>query len=201
LEKIGERVKIRKIAICGVLFSGKSTVCHILANLSTFVVSADDIVHDLLLTDSSTVTRVVKAFGNDVFYENAISRTKLAQIIFNDREKLSILESILHPSVKMEIERKYNIIKNETKYKAFVCEISIFDRVNMADWFDIVVAVTADPEMCKARSKQLGFTEEEFEKRLSFQQNQDEIIQLADQIIENNSSIDQLTKAVSRLIS
>jgi len=200
LEKIGGNVKIKKIAICGLLSSGKSTIGHILAELGAFVINADDIVHDLLLTDESTINQVIKTFGREIFSKKMISRKKLAQIVFNDSEKLHALEGILHPKVKRTIEENYENVKERSNYKAFVAEIPLFDKLNMQDWFDLIVTVIADPLVCKKRFNKTKQSNNQFEKRLANQQTQDELVKIADIIIENNGSLTQLKESVLPLL-
>lgn len=180
--------------------SGKSTVCRLFADLGAYVISADDIVHDLLLLDKSTIEKVIETFGEAIFSEKKISRKALAEIVFNDSEKLRALEAILYPKVVMQIIQSYENIKNNSHYKAFVCEIPLIGKAGLTSFFDIIIAVTANPEICKERFKQRGFASSQYEKRQALQPTQEELSKLANIILPNNGSIQELIEPVERII-
>lgn len=94
--KIGENAKIEKIAVTGLVSSGKSTACHIMGLLGAYVISCDAISKELL-KDPSIIKKLVSLFGETILKNREIDHAALAGIVFEDREKLKKLELLLHP--------------------------------------------------------------------------------------------------------
>ena len=142
---------MKKTAITGGLSSGKSTVCQFLKELGAYVVSADEIVHNLLSSDQNVYQKVVDLLGSDVLVNNQLNREAIAQKVFSQPKMLQSLESILHPLVFLEIELKYQSIKNDPRYNLFVAEVPLLYETNNEILFDSVVVVLAKEELCKKR--------------------------------------------------
>ena len=66
------------IAVTGPFASGKSTFVRLLGELGAETVSADEIVHDLLAEDRTTISRVVERFGDDVRGERGVTAGRSA---------------------------------------------------------------------------------------------------------------------------
>ena len=97
MAKIGGNVKIKllKIAVTGEVASGKSTVCNYFKQLGAYVVDADEIAHKLLSSKQTPVgQKIIKFLGTDILEKGEISREKIADIVFDDLEKLEILDAI-----------------------------------------------------------------------------------------------------------
>jgi dephospho-CoA kinase len=203
LEKIGGNVKIKvskKIAICGGLASGKTTACQILAEFGAYVVHADLIVHELLAFDPLVVEKVVRAFGEDVLVDGKVCRKKLSQRVFQNPNELGQLEAILHPLVIMEIKRKYDVMRSNDSQKLFVAEIPLMNKVEMRNWFDLIINIEADENVRRERANALGYSNEDFERRLSNQASQESLRTLADVTIHNTGSITDLKQQLKDLL-
>ena len=93
------------IGILGGICSGKSTVAAEFAKLGCAVIDADKIAHELL-EDKTVKDKVVASFGGDILDSaGKIDRRKLADIAFTDGDKLSLLNSIVHPPVLARAEQ------------------------------------------------------------------------------------------------
>ena len=200
MEKIGGSVKIRKVAITGTLSSGKSLVCQMLADRGAYVVSADNIVHDLLSYDPVTIDEVFEVFGESAFTNGQIDRSKLAKIVFPDREKLRRLEAILHPKVIEKIKKSYETVKSSPLFRAFVAEVPLLFQIGFQSWFDEVVAIVSDPNTQLKRYTAKGFSNKEFELRSKENLSSEEIADAADTIITNNGSVEDLYAKVNQLL-
>jgi len=140
LAKIGKiaNMKSIRVAVTGQVASGKSTLCRFLQDLGATVVSADQIVHHLLLNDNIIQKQIEQLFGCDVFTEGKPSREKIAAVVFENREKLQALEAILHPAVREKIDRQFSKVNGE---KLFVAEIPLLFEAGMEKEYDETVCV------------------------------------------------------------
>lgn len=187
---------LKKVAVTGGLASGKTSVCRILESCGAYVVSADEIVHQLLSPNTKTGQKVINLLGTDVFSDQTIDRKKIAEKVFSHPEKLLALEEILHPAVFEEIERLYNQIKHQSQYSLFVAEIPLlYESKTKHSFFDFIVAVVADPKLCK---KRLG-SDEEYARRMKRQLTQEEKALLADFTLVNNGDRQELKQNVLNL--
>lgn len=98
------------IGLTGGIGCGKTMVLEYLkTEYNAFVIEADKIGHQVMEFNTKGYDMVVKAFGDEIINDEGptpyIDRKKLGQIVFNDKEKLKLLNSITHPLIHQEIER------------------------------------------------------------------------------------------------
>lgn len=193
---------MKKIAITGGLSSGKSTVCQFLKELGAYVVSADEIVHHLLSSDQNVYQKVVDLLGSDVLVNNQLNREAIAEKVFSQPKMLQSLESILHPLVFLEIELKYQSIKNDPRYNLFVVEVPLLYETNNEILFDSVVVVLAKEEECKKRfTKKEKQESAKFTQRMLRQMPSQEKAKKANFILLNNGNLANLKNEVVKLAS
>lgn len=193
-------LRLRKIAITGGLACGKTAVCRILRKLGATVVSADDIVHQLLSPDTPIGKKVIDLIGTEIIENNTINRSKLAKRVFNQPELLKSLEEILHPAVKEEIEKQYLEAQNQGDAALFVAEIPLLFESRTHFPFDAVVAVIADADTCQERFKQKsGQDTDEWIRRMQEQIDPAEKAARADFVIINNGSLEETEEQVKIL--
>ena len=186
---------MRKIAVTGRLAVGKSTVCRILKEYGAYVINADEIVDRLLSPYTTTGKKVVELLGSDIVVQNQIDKKKISKIVFSDSNKLNALEKILHPSVKQEIEKLYNTVKDDHSYKFFVAEIPLLFEAGMEKDFDTVITVTADVEIARRR-----FGKDYFEERQKRQLPPDTKASKSHFVITNNSDLNALKSSIQKIM-
>lgn len=192
---------LKKIAVTGPLASGKSTVCHFLKELGAYIVSADAIIHQLLSYDVSVKQDVIQLLGPDILTKNQIDRKKIAKIVFSDPIKLKKLEKILHTKAFKEIVNQYEQIKNNPSYIFFVAEIPLLYETGMERLFDKVITVKIDKSVALSRyTKATGLGEQDFNTRMSYQQNPSQKEQQADFVIVNNGDYATLKTQVASIL-
>lgn len=191
---------MKKIAITGGLSSGKSTVCRFLKDLGAFVVSADEIVHQILSPQTPLGHKILSLLGPEVISDGKFDRGKIASIVFNDQNKLKALEKILHPAVLEAIEKTYQSVKKEKRYPLFIAEIPLLFESESHTYFDTVIAVVSDPKLCRQRfTEKTSHTFEEFERRMARQLPPDLKAAKASYTITNNGSLEELRTNVQTL--
>ncbi|MCI5051748.1 MAG: dephospho-CoA kinase [Simkaniaceae bacterium] len=180
-------LRLKKVAVTGGIASGKSQICRFLREEGIYFLDADKIVHELLTPSTPQGKEVLNQFG-------VLDRQKLAQIVFNDPDKLKKLESILHPAVIDKIKSAFK----EAAGSLFVVEFPLLFEIGFDDWFDTTIAVIADDEMRFKRAIERGMSGDDFKKRTSRLLPQEVLAEKADVTLVNNSSIDELKSQLNK---
>lgn len=183
---------LKKVAVTGGLACGKSSVCRIFKDLGAYVVSADEIVHQLLNPETHLGQEIIQLLG-------VIDRAAIAKKVFDDPTLLQGLEKLLHPAVYKAIESQYEQLKSEGKTGLFVAEVPLLFESDPAPDM-ATIAVLAPETLCIERFKKAtGYGEEEFRKRSSRQLDPKEKGRLAQYRIHNEGSLDDLRRQVKNL--
>ncbi len=181
---------MRKVAVTGGLASGKTSVCRILESCGAYVVSADEIVHQLLSPNTRAGQQVIALLGT-------LDRKEIAKKVFSSSDQLRALERILHPAVQQEIEKRYQQVKNQKNYTLFVAEIPLLYESDTAHFYDTVIAIIADPAFCRERFGSV----QEYDRRMKQQYPQETKAAAANFTIVNNGDLEQLKNNVLNLFS
>jgi len=187
---------LKKGAVTGGLSCGKSTVCRFFREQGAYVVSADEIVHELLFENQEIIQKVTALLGTDIFTDNHIDRAKVAKKVFHQPLYLKSLEDILHWEVLLEIKNQYELKRQEGTIPLFIAEIPLLFETNNNVEFDFTIAVIADEEICKERFHQ---SMDEFDKRSERQLKNREKAKKATYVITNNGSLTELKETVNKL--
>lgn len=153
------------LGITGGVGSGKSHVLYDLEkNHNAYILEADKLAHELMEPGKKIYNQIIESFGRDILSTDApyqIDRNKLGQIVFNDKEKLKILNSISHPLVKEEIINRIDNAKKEGKIKLFVIEAALLIQDGYDAICDEIWYIWVDrEERIKRLMKQRGYTRE-----------------------------------------
>jgi dephospho-CoA kinase len=97
------------VGITGGIGSGKSTVAKVFVAMGVPVFFADDVAKDIIDKDVGIINKIKQMFGEDIYLGNLVDRKKLGEIVFNDPQKLQILNSIIHPSVANYFEMWHSL--------------------------------------------------------------------------------------------
>ena len=192
-------LKLNKLAVTGAFGVGKSTVCLVLRALGAFVADADTIVKQLLVSTTPLGKQIIKLLGKDILEHDTIDHKKLADIVFNEPEKLKQLEELLHPFVFKEIEELYESVKKQHHYRFFVVEMPLLFELQKQDEYDYIITVIAESKNCKERLKKRGFGPEEYDKRMKRFSPTEEKKGKSHFIIENNGKFEELRKKVEEI--
>jgi len=164
------------------------------------VIKVDEISKEILGSDKKVKTEVEKIFGNESFINGEINRKFLAEKIFNNRENVEIINSILHPHVIKKINQLMNeaLSKNEVVF----VEAALIYEASMEEMFDYVVLITANEETrMKRKIDAGGISEEDFKKRNENQIPDEEKKNAAHFVFENNGTINDLESKAKFLLS
>jgi dephospho-CoA kinase len=172
-----------KIGITGNIGSGKSTVCKIFETLNVPVYNADDRGKYLLQHNEKVKAQLIQNFGEGILSNSMLNRSALAKIVFNDRDKLSVLESIVHPAVKEDF--KEWVTKQESPY--IIKEAALLLEAGTHKDLDKLITVTAPLETRIKRVMERDHcTREEVLSRMKNQWPEEKKIEMADHVLVND---------------
>jgi dephospho-CoA kinase len=187
-------VKPFVVGLTGSIGAGKSTVADLLAQRGALVIDADALGHQAL---ADLRDEIVSRFGPAVLDGDLISRPKLARVVFSDAARRRELESIVHPHIhKLAVER---IASGPSAL--VVLDAALLLEAGWDELCDAVVVVDAPRlqrlERLRNRS---GWDEPELEAREAAQLPLTRKRERANHVIENDSSLDCLSRQVDDLI-
>lgn len=189
-------LNLTKIAITGGIASGKSTVCQFFKELGAFVVSADAIVHELLMPNTDIGKKAIRLLGIQVPVDRGLFRKVIAEKVFKDPNKLAKLEKILHPEVLKKIEELYLQAQEKGTYASFIVEIPLLFEIKSEEFYDLVITVLSREDIARKRFEKSGFKTQEYEERMKRQMNPSKKASLSNYVIENNGSLEELKNQV-----
>jgi dephospho-CoA kinase len=172
-----------RVGLTGGIGSGKSTVARIFEVLGIPVFYADDEAKRILNENQELKQSIIKNFGEDSYKDGLLNRGYMASIVFNDKEKLQLLNSLTHPVTMRNGEAWMK--KQTTSYA--VHEAALIFEAGVSEELDYVIGVTA-PEALRIRRvmNRDAVTREEVIKRMSRQIEEDIKMKLCDFVLVND---------------
>ena len=185
------------IAVTGGIASGKSTVADILHKKYDIpVIDSDQIARDIVKPGSDLLGKIINKFSEIILNpDKSLNRTKLREIIFNNKHDRIWLEELLHPVINQKIQYYINNYKTQNKYKYILIQIPLVTKeyLNKNNFIDKVLVITSSKEnqleRAQARDNQ---DKTNIENIINNQISDKERLKLASYVIENNSSLEKL---------
>lgn len=186
------------LGLTGGIGSGKSTVSNLLAALGAVIIDGDAITRELQQKGSPLLDVLRKRFGDDIFDEDGnLNRPALAAIVFNDKDALADLNKIVHPAVGKEMERR--LAEQRSTANVVVLDIPLLAE-NPRKGLSGVVVVDIDTELAVARLVQFrNMKEDDARARIKNQASREKRLAIADQVIDNSGSEDDLAARVAEV--
>ena len=171
-----------KVAICGGIGSGKSTVCQMFAERGIALYDSDSRAKALMNESEALRKALIAEFGEECYVDGVLNRAYLASKAFGSEEQLAKLNSIVHPAVKADFlrwaeaqEGEYCLLESAILFE------SGFDKL-----VDKTVAVLAPQTLRVMRAMERdGATKEAVEARVKAQMSDDELVARCDFAIVN----------------
>ncbi|HHV42688.1 MAG TPA: dephospho-CoA kinase [Clostridiaceae bacterium] len=188
------------IGITGGIGSGKTTVAKLLAEAGLPVISADKVSHAVTDVGGSAIPELAEVFGPDYIDDKgALKRQQTADLVFQDRKSLEMLNRIVHQHVLMQIESELERL--ETKgVQAVVLDVPIPVRHGFLDRCDVVYTVWTDDEIRLERLSKRGLARTEARRRIAAQMTREEYREIADGEIVNNGTVVELRQQIEELM-
>lgn len=188
-----------KVGITGGIGSGKSIVSEFVSKMGFPVIKADEVAKEIMIKDAEVKEKIVENFGKSAYKGKGLNKKYLIETIFSDEEKLSLINSIVHPPTIKHIKDSMYALLDNTQF-VFV-EAPLLYEAKMQHIFDYVILVTADEEIrIKRVMERDGVTEEEVKARMKGQWQDSAKMDKADFMLRNEGSIEEFHKNIEFIL-
>jgi len=188
---------VLKVGLTGGVGSGKSTVAELLAERGAVILDADAIAREVVEPGTPGFAAVVERFGRDVVRsDGSLDRPALAAIVFRDEAQRQALNAIVHPLVGARMAELMDAVPDDS---VVIWDVPLLVENGLASGFDVVVVVEADAQTRLARLAARGMSEDDARERMKAQASDAERRAVADELIVNDGSLEQLRTRVGEL--
>lgn len=190
------------LGITGGIGCGKSTVLAWLKDKHDAVIlETDKIAHQLMAPGQSAYTEIVKAFGNEILLEGgAIDRKALGAVVFNDEQKLSLLNSLTHPAVKSYVRGRIEA-EEALGTQLLVVEAALLLEDHYDEICDEIWYICTSEEKRRERLRaSRGMTDEKITEVLTSQSSEPYYLEGADRVIYNNGTFAETGARIDRAL-
>ena len=172
------------IGLTGGIGSGKTTIANYFNEMGVPVYIADDGARNVMKSED-IIEEIKTSFGEALFENNILNRAKLAEIVFNDKDKLAELNAIVHPAVKKDFEVW---LLQHKSYQYVIYEAAILFESGRYKECDLIITVTAPEEVRIERVlKRDNTTREQVLSRMKMQWNDENRISRSNFVINNDN--------------
>jgi len=184
------------VGLTGGIGSGKSLAAQFFSQLGALVIDADQLARSAIERGSEGFDEVLLRFGDTVLKNGDIDRVALGQIVFENPEAKKDLEEIIHPRIRAEFEEA---VASLNPGQIMVYEIPLLVETSAADRFDFIITVESNTELRKQRLRARGMFHSDIEKRMASQATQEQRRAIADCVLTNDGSEDDLLRQVENV--
>jgi dephospho-CoA kinase len=186
------------VGLTGGIASGKSTVSALLAERGAEVIDADHIARQVILPGTHAWHKIRDHFGPGVLHpDGAIDRQALADIVFADPAKLTVLNEITHPEIFARIADRLEA--HHDKDVVVVLDAALLIEAGLADGADVVVVTHSPREIQVERLAARGMGARDANARIDAQLAPEKRLARADIVIENSGSLEALASRVDEV--
>lgn len=175
-----------RLAVTGVIGSGKSVVSRILAVAGVPVYDCDSRAKALMENDIVIRRSLVRMFGEECYSaDGTLNRKWLAARIFVDKDEVQRVNEIVHPRVKADFV-SWAAMQN---VPLVAVESAVLFESGLNEVVDKVLLVWADASVCIPRvEKRSGFSRSQITDRMDNQMSQDDLLLLCDYAVHNDGN-------------
>jgi dephospho-CoA kinase len=186
------------VGLTGGVASGKTTVSQILREEGAYLIDADQIARELVRPYTPAWNELTKVFGKEILREDgSIHRKRLGAKVFSNPEQRNLLNQILHPRIKAEMNKRVKEIGQKDPNAIIVIDAALLIELGDHRQMDKVIVVTAtEKQQIERLKKRDGVDQEEAQKVLSSQMALEEKMKVADFVICNERSFEETSRRV-----
>ena len=185
------------IGLTGGIGSGKTAVSNCFQELGITIVDADLASRVVVEKGKPSLESIEEHFGSDILNESGeLDRGKLREIIFNSDSEKHWLESLLHPAIAKQVQQELS--SSKSPYTILVSPLLL--ETNQKDFCSkvLVVDVPVETQVSRTLARD-GVSEEQINSIINSQIDRNERLALADEVVSNNGTIEDLEVAVREL--
>lgn len=189
--------------LTGGIGCGKSTVAALFGALGSVTLNSDEIGRKMMQPGHVVYDRIVSGFGPEVVdAKGQLDRLKLADIVFNDLEKLKHLNAIVHAPVLREIDRQVQLARHKNPDAVVLVESAVLFEAAQTRRFDKIIVVWCTPEQQMQRCiNNFKLPVEAIQRRMAAQMPPEEKKRLADYVIDTSTPLLETEKQVREVYS
>lgn len=189
-----------KIGLTGGIASGKSTVSAWLAKQGAPIIDADIIARQVVEKGQPCLKQLVEAFGQTILLaDGRLNRPLVGQLVFTDKAKRQKLNQIMHKAIKEKMAEQAAIYE-KTGQTAAIYDVPLLVETGWYQWMDEVWVVAVSPKIqLKRLMLRNQYTEVEAKERIASQMVLADKIKVADKVIANDGTEDDLYKELGLL--
>jgi dephospho-CoA kinase len=186
------------IGLTGGIGMGKSTVAAMFAAHGIPAFNADDAVHELQAKDGAAIPAIDAAFPG-VIHDGVLDRAALRALVLADREKMKMLETIMHPLVRGK-QAEFMAQAKEQARRAVLLDIPLLFESNAAGRVDKTITVSCPRDAQIARVLGRGLPLADVEAIIAKQMPDAEKRILADYVVDTGGTLEETQAQVERII-
>jgi dephospho-CoA kinase len=181
---------VLRVGLTGGLATGKSFVGRTLASFGCHLIRNDDLGHAVMLPGGEAYDGIVREFGSEILNpDGTIDRRRLANLVFQDGERLAALNALVHPPVRARTRAELEAFEKTNPDGIAVVEAAILiETGSFRDYQKLIVAVCRAEQQIERAMARDGLTREEVLNRLSRQMPLAEKARHADYIIDTSGT-------------
>jgi dephospho-CoA kinase len=191
-----------RVGLTGGIGSGKSEVSRRLAAHGAVVIDADVAARSVVAPGTPGLARVAEAFGAEILGpDGALDRERLGAVVFRDPASRATLNAIIHPLVGEWMRAAERAAVDAARGDVVIVhDVPLLAENRRAADFDLVIVVDVPPDLQLERLvSQRGMTPEQARARMAAQASREQRLAVADVVIDNSGSLDDLDRRVAEV--
>jgi dephospho-CoA kinase len=193
---------VLRVGLTGGIGSGKSEVSRLLAAHGAVIIDADVAAREVVAPGTPGLAQVAAAFGAEVLGpDGTLDRERLGAMVFRDPALRAKLNAIVHPLVREWMGAAERAAADAAHGGLIVVhDVPLLAESGLADGFDLVIVVDVPPELQVERLvSERGMTHHQARARMAAQASRDQRLAIADLVIDNSGSLDDLDRRVAEV--
>lgn len=164
------------------------------------MISADEIGRQVVDNAPGIQEQLISAFGKEIVgSDGKLDRSATGMVAFSSSQNLQVLDRIVHPALLRQLKAEVELLRKPGPHSCIVVDAALIIRWGIQADFDVLICVTAPEDGVVERLGRKGHNTDEVKQRLDRQIPADKQVAVADYVVENDGSLEQLREKAERL--